>query len=155
MKERPAEDKNLLVMEALFEGFTPDEMFDHWTKPELLALWNADDAVSDPRPGGAYFIDYKDLGWKVSGTYKVFSRPNHLSIGWKWDHAGGVVENTVDVTFTTPETGGTLVVLRQGPFGDSEQALTLRQAVAEGWLHFGSRLAGLRAGDVNMESSMG
>lgn len=155
MKERQTTETNMLVLDAYYEGFTPEEMFDHWTKPELLSKWNAEVSEVDARPGGKYVKKFGELGWEVTGEFTIVNRPTHLAFTWNWDHTPGAKETLVDVTFTARESGGTQLILRQGPFGDTAEDATTRQAITEGWLHFGMKLAGLRPGDVDLEPSVG
>lgn len=80
--------------------------------------------------------------------------PNRLGFTWNWDHDPvGTPERRVSVTFTASEEGGTGMYLVQEPFGESEAEQGARKGIYEGWLHFGMRLAGLREGGVNLDSS--
>lgn len=155
MKERPSEDKNMLELDAHYESFTPAEMFEYWTKPELLAQWDADHSQVEAKLGGRYVKHFTEYGWTVTGEFTLFNPPNHLAFTWMWDQKPNAPETHVDVTFTAPEGGGTRVVLRQGPFGDAPDDLELQQVITEGWVHFGMRLAGLRAGGAQIEPGTG
>lgn len=155
MKQLPSEDKNILLFDAHYAAFTPAEMFDYWTKVEHLQKWDADIVEVDARVGGKYKKTFTQLGWVVAGEFTAFSPPTHLAFTWNWDLEPGLPETLVDVTFTARESGGTQLILKQGPFDDSEMALNIRQRITEGWVHFGMRLAGLRDGDVDIEPSLG
>jgi uncharacterized protein YndB with AHSA1/START domain len=66
---------------------TPEEVFPYLTDPELLALWLADWADTNPEPGGRFAINVGDS--KVRGTYVLISPPHRVAFTW------GLHENTV------------------------------------------------------------
>jgi uncharacterized protein YndB with AHSA1/START domain len=131
-----------------FGNFTPQELFDHWVKPELLVQWWPREATVDPRLGGAYTFSWPEKDWHLRGTYTAFEPAKHLGFTWMWDHDRGVSEPLqVDLTFEEIP-GGTQLRIEHGPWADNEAAQTERLGVIEGWIHFGMRLAGLRKGDA-------
>jgi uncharacterized protein YndB with AHSA1/START domain len=68
-----------------------DQIFDLWTKPDLMARWMTPfpgvvdcKASCDPRPGGAFSLVMLsgDSRREVSGTYVVVDRPRKLVFTW-------------------------------------------------------------------------
>jgi uncharacterized protein YndB with AHSA1/START domain len=89
-----------------------EEIFDLWTKPELMARWMspfpgavACKASADLRPGGAFSLAMisGDSRRDVSGTYVQIDRPRKLVFTWM-----GPLTNNVN----------TLVTLELDPRGD-------------------------------------
>jgi len=69
----------------------PEQIFDLWTKPDLMARWMSPfpgtvhcHATSDPRPGGAYSLVMTagDASREVTGTYLRIDRPHLLVFTW-------------------------------------------------------------------------
>jgi uncharacterized protein YndB with AHSA1/START domain len=70
---------------------TPDQVFDLWTKPELVARWMSPfagavdcKASCDPRPGGVFSLVMSsgESRREVSGTYLEVDRPRKLVFTW-------------------------------------------------------------------------
>jgi uncharacterized protein YndB with AHSA1/START domain len=146
MKQIPSASDQLVVY-GDFHGFTPDELFDHWIDPELVTQWWPRQVVIDPREGGAYRFTWPDQGWFLQGTYGAFVRGKHLRFSWTWNFEPGVYEPLwVDIYFMEID-HGTRMSIFHGPYSDSESDQGARQGNLEGWIHFCSRLAGLRVGE--------
>jgi uncharacterized protein YndB with AHSA1/START domain len=146
MKQIPSA-LDLLVVYGDFHGFTPNELFDYWTKPELVTQWWPKVAEINPREGGTYRFSWPEQEWFLQGVYEVFAPGERLRFGWTWNHEPGIYEPLwVDIFFAEIE-NGTRMSIFHGPYTDTESDQGARQGNLEGWIHFGSRLAGLRVGD--------
>jgi uncharacterized protein YndB with AHSA1/START domain len=89
-----------------------DEIFDLWTKPDLMVRWMSPfpgavdcKASCDLRPGGAFSLvmTSKEASREVSGTYVQIERPRKLVFTWM-----GPLTNNVN----------TLVTVEFNPQGD-------------------------------------
>lgn len=131
-----------------FLGFSPDELFDYWVKPDLLVKWWPREATVDPRMGGHYSYVWPEQNWVLQGDFTIFEPGSRLGFTWSWNHDMGKFGKTqVDLTFEAID-GGTRLNVQHGPWDSSEEAQTERQGVIEGWIHFGMRLAGLGTGEA-------
>jgi uncharacterized protein YndB with AHSA1/START domain len=70
---------------------TAEEIFDLWTKPDLMVRWMSPfpgevdcKATCDPRPGGAFTLvmSSAESSREVSGTYVEIDRPRKLVFTW-------------------------------------------------------------------------
>lgn len=91
---------------------TAEEVFDLWTRPELMVRWMSPfpgavdcKASSDPRPGGGFslLMSSKEASREVSGTYLEIDRPRKLVFTWMGPLTNGV---------------NTLVTVELHPYGD-------------------------------------
>jgi len=147
MKQIPS-STDALVVYGDFHGFTPNELFDYWVNPELVTEWWPKVVEIDPRVGGAYRFSWPEQEWFLQGTYSVFDPGKQLKFGWTWNHEPGVYEPLwVDIYFMEID-NGTRMAIYHGPYTDTESDQGARQGNLEGWIHFGSRLAGLRVGEA-------
>lgn len=143
----PSKDRIRVVGE--FTAFTPQELFDHFVKPELAVQWWPREATIDPRVGGSYKFSWPQQDWRLQGEYTVFEPGKRLGFTWSWDHDRSKYEPLqVDLAFEPIEDGGTQLTIDHYPWVDTEAEQTDRQGVIEGWIHFGMRLAGLRSGEA-------
>jgi len=121
---------------------TPEEVFDAWTSPEVLArwwaaqpTWTSPGCEVDLRVGGRYVLRMCDEGgreYAVGGEYREVDRPRRLVYTWCWQGTDGPdpgVVSLVTVEFL-PETGGTTVVLEHSGLL-SEQSRTGHES---GWI---------------------
>jgi uncharacterized protein YndB with AHSA1/START domain len=126
-----------------------DEIFDLWTRPELMARWMspfpgavACKASCDPRPGGAFslLMTSPEARREVSGAYVEIDRPRKLVFTWT-----GPLTNDVE----------TLVTLELTPRGDATELVLTHErlpnsAIVEGhtkgWGHILDHLAEVVAG---------
>src|SRR5579862_2107226 len=131
-----------------FGGFSPQELFDHWVRPELLIKWWPRGAQVDPRVGGHYTLTWPDQNWVLQGDYTAFEPGRNLGFTWAWNHDQGKFgQTTVNLKFE-PIEGGTRLTIDHEPWDQSAEAQNERLAVIEGWIHFGMRLAGLHSGEA-------
>jgi uncharacterized protein YndB with AHSA1/START domain len=146
MKQIPS-STDILVVYGDFHGFTPEELFDYWVEPELITQWWPKVAEVDPGIGGNYRFTWPEQQWFLHGVYAEFERGKRLKFGWTWNHEPGIYEPLwVDIHFMEID-HGTRMSIFHGPYTDSESDQGARQGNLEGWIHFGSRLAGLRVGE--------
>jgi len=146
MKQLPSPPE-VLVVYGDFHGFTPDELFDHWVTPELATQWWPKVAEIEPWEGGAYRFSWPEQDWFLQGTYEKFRRGEQLRFSWTWNHEPGVFQPLwVDIHFMSIDNGARLAIYH-GPYTDSAEDQGAKQGNLEGWIHFGSRLAGLRVGE--------
>ncbi len=146
MKQIPSPFDKLVVY-GDFHGFSPEELFDHWVMPTLLTRWWHVNAEVVPRVGGVYRFYWPEQYWFLQGTFEVFDRGERLRFGWTWNHEPGIYEPLwVDLSFM-PIENGTRLAIYHGPYENTEVEQGARQGNLEGWIHFGSKLAGLRVGD--------
>jgi len=130
-----------LRLERTFAA-TPEEVFDAWTSPEVLARWwAAQPAWTSPgcevdlRVGGRYVLRMRDENgrvYAVGGEYREVSRPRRLVYTWCWEGTDGPdpgVVSLVTVEFH-PEADGTTVVLEHSGL-PSEQSRTGHET---GWI---------------------
>ena len=97
---------------------TAEQIFDLWTKPELMVRWMSPfpgavdcKASSDPRPGGAFSLVMSsgDSNREVSGTYVEVDRPRKLVFTWIGPLTNNV--NTLVTVELTPRGDETDLVL--------------------------------------------
>ncbi len=139
-------NSSTIRVEGDFSGFTPEELFNHLVKPELLVKWWPREATVEPRVGGAYAFSWPQQGWLLRGTYSAFEPGRKLAFTWEWSHEPGTYQ--VEIEFTPSERGGHMVI-NMGTWPQDQEAQEQRQGIIEGWMHFGMRLAGLRRGDAS------
>lgn len=134
-----------LVIVAEFNKFTPSEVFDYWTKPELLCAWWPQAADIDARVGGAYHLSWPSMNWHLRGQYTRFEPGKQLAFSWKWDHdEEGTAVREVMIDLESLHGGGTKLTLTHEPYSDSaeDQAVRIEHHLA-GWQHFIPRLQAL------------
>lgn len=113
---------------------TPDRVFDHFVKPELLVRWMGDVARLEAVEGGLFSVDIN--GVLIRGRFVRVERPHLVEIAW--GEAGNETmppgATRLRVTF---EARGpmTRVVLEHSGLAPSEAAKH-----AAGWPHFVARL---------------
>ena len=135
-------DSNKLVITADINNLTPTEVFDYWTKPELLCKWWPQEAEIDARVGGAYHLSWPGMNWHLRGQYTGFESGKQLAFTWKWDHdEEGTAVREVTIMFEPLPEGGTKLMLTHGPYTDSaeDQEVRIEHHLA-GWQHFIPRL---------------
>lgn len=141
-------NKTTIALTGDFLGFSAQELFDYWTRSDLLVEWWPGVATVEPRVDGIYRFSWPGRDWHITGSYTRFVPRVALGFTWAWDHdVGKLVPKHVDLMFKEIE-GGTRLTLEHGPWEETEEAQIERQAVLEGWIHFGMRLAGLRPSEV-------
>jgi uncharacterized protein YndB with AHSA1/START domain len=128
-----------------------EEIFDLWTKPDLMALWMSPypgavncQASSDLRPGGAFSLvmSSADSIREVSGAYVEIDRPRKLVFTWI-----GPLTNDVTTLVTvefTPRDDETDVVLTHERLPNS----AIYEGHTKGWGHILDHLADAVAKDA-------
>lgn len=140
----PSSDDRIVIL-GDFEGFTPEDLFDHWVDPVRLVQWWPQVASVEPKVGGHYRFDWPQPGDFLFGEYRSFDRGRRLGFTWSWNCEPNVHEPLLVDIFFEPLDGGTRIGIHHGPFGPADHAE--RQGVIEGWIHYGMLLAGLRTGE--------
>jgi uncharacterized protein YndB with AHSA1/START domain len=144
MREVPSAP-DIAVVSGDFLGFSPDELFDHWTSEDKVVAWWPTEAKIDLKLGGEYRFEWPDMDWTLYGVYTSIVLGQRLGFTWNWNHEPDKRSREVEVFFQ-PIDGGTRMAIYHRPFGDDDQESADRQGVVEGWIHFGMILAGLRSG---------
>lgn len=127
---------------------TPAEVFEAWTRPEILSRWfapgelRAEVAELDPRPGGRYRVAMHHPSGAthvVTGSYREVVPPERLVFSWAWEGEDA------------PET---LVTVEFRPVGDNTEMLfthegfptaEARDQHLHGWTGSAGKLAELLA----------
>ena len=110
----------------------PETVFEFWIDPAKMARWMGRDIRLDPRPGGAFRVDYNDSDI-ASGAVVEVVRPRRLVVTWGWEAAGDPTPpgaSTVEVTFAA-DGDGTILRLRHS--GLAAEAV---EGHAVGWDQF-------------------
>lgn len=107
-----------------------DEVWQHWTDPELLAEWwwpMFDDTryEIDPQIGGIYRMHSVTGGVSVAGEFIEVQDGKRLEFSWHWSGESG--ESTVAIDFAEGEGGSVVTVTQTGIAFDDVEPLT------EGW----------------------
>lgn len=114
---------------------TPEQVFDHFVKPELLVRWMGDFARLEAVEGGTFSVDIN--GVLIRGHFVRVDRPHLIEVAW--GEAGNRVmppgSTRLRVTF---EARGveTRVELEHSGLAPAE---SVKHAI--GWPHFVARLA--------------
>src|SRR5437899_986456 len=100
---------------------SPEEVFEAWTRAEILGRWFAPGLLSasvpelDARPGGRFRVEMHDpLGvtYVVSGTYREVEPNQRLVFTWAWE--GVQSPETLVSVELRPESADTELALNQG-----------------------------------------
>lgn len=144
VNESGTSTKEKLVLRADFSNLSPVQLFNYFTKPDLITQWWASQAEIDAKLGGNYVISWPQMDWYLRGTYTEFVAGQALTFTWKWDHKPDLPERTVQLEFQARAEGGSTLVLMHGSYGDSDTEQEDRQSHLEGWQHFLNELAKLQ-----------
>lgn len=119
---------------------TPETVFDHFVRPELLVRWMGDVARLEARDGGLFAVDIN--GVIIRGHYVRVDRPRLIEIAWGEAGNEAMPPGTtrVRVSFTVVDEG-TLVELEHTGLSAGEA-----KKHAVGWPHFLERLHALAEG---------
>lgn len=109
----------------------PDEVFDAWTRPDLLTRWFAPAPAVvgrvevDPTVGGAWLIRMdapEGVVYTAAGTYRVVDRPDRLVFTFDWQEEASRMgtESVVTVTFRAVDGGTELTLVHEGLPGADE-----------------------------------
>jgi uncharacterized protein YndB with AHSA1/START domain len=135
----PSESDRLIV-QAQFAHLTPEEVFDAFTTPALLARWWSPEAEVEAGVGGAYHLLWAQQNWHLRGSYVEFTPGKRLAFTWHWDHEPDVPARMVEIDLS-PDGRGTALTLIHGYYaaGDADE----RQGHADGWAYFLEQLGQL------------
>lgn len=137
--------RDSIVIEAECPELGPTELFEYWTRPDLLKWWWPEEAEIDGRVGGAYHLSWPKMNWHLRGRYTQFDPGRALAFSWAWDHEPNVPETFVAIDFAPSGATGTRLRLEHGPYSDSELDQKQRDGHVEGWTYFISRLEALQS----------
>ncbi len=132
-----------LVVQVDLRALAPEEVLDHWLRPELLTLWWPTEAETDPRPGGAYHLAWPAQGWHLRGRYTIVEPGSRVAFTWQWDHEPEKPLRHVEVAAVASAEGGTALTVTHAVYGDSAADREERESHRQGWEHFLGRLATL------------
>ncbi|MEK7469230.1 MAG: SRPBCC domain-containing protein [Planctomycetota bacterium] len=136
--------KDTLVLQGDFPGFSPQEMFDHHTKPELLEKWWATKAEVGDKVGGTHVLSWPAQKWTLRGEITTWVPCKQFGFTWKWDHEPKdkpALKVTIDLELIE---NGTRMTITHGPYADTEDGKAERAEHFEGWKFFASKLKALR-----------
>ena len=115
----------------------PDVVWRYWVEPERMVRWMGAIATLEPRPGGAFRIDYGQ-GDAIAGEYLEVDEPRRLTVRWAWESTDAVeaAPSRIEVELDAID-GGRATMLRLRHLG-----LTAPSRVShdEGWRYFLPRL---------------
>ena len=134
--------RDRLTLTGDFPGFTPAEMFDHFTKPELLAKWWPPQAEVELKEGGAYVLTWPGQ-WKLLGRVLAFTVGRRLVFSWTFEHDPSE-DRHVEVVFDPLDGGGTRLWVIHSPYDEGDPERKAREGHRKGWEHFLARLRALR-----------
>src|SRR5262249_4679758 len=119
---------------------TPDEVFDHFVRPELLVRWMGDHARLEAVDGGVFSVDIN--GVLIRGHFVRVDRPRALEIAWGEAGDAALPPRSTRLRVTFEARGEvTRVELEHGGLAPVEA-----DKHALGWPHFVERLGVAAAG---------
>jgi uncharacterized protein YndB with AHSA1/START domain len=116
---------------------SPEVVWGFWVDPERMVRWMGATATLEPRPGGAFRIDYGQ-GDRIAGEYLELDEPRRLTLRWAWESADPVeaAPSRIEIELDAFEGGeATLLRLRH-----LELTAPSRVSHDEGWRYFLPRL---------------
>lgn len=132
-------DPTRIEIRARVPSLSSMELFEYFTKPELLQKWWPKLAAVEPGVGGGYRFSWPEQKWHLFGTFVEFDEGSLLKMTWNWEHEKpSLVTQRVTITFQDNE-----ITLVQEPFGLTSSDQKNREGVVQGWLHFLGVLAAL------------
>ena len=127
---------------------SPEEVFEAWTRAEILGRWFAPGLLSasvpelDARPGGRFRVEMHDpsgVTHIVSGTYREVEPNQRLVFTWAWE--GVESPETLVSVELRPQGADTELVLTHEGFPN----VAFRDQHLHGWTGSTEKLAGLFA----------
>jgi uncharacterized protein YndB with AHSA1/START domain len=120
----------------------PEQVFDHFVRPELLVRWMGNVARLEAVEGGTFSVDIN--GVLIRGHFVRVERPRFLEIAWGEAGNAGMPPGATRLRLTFEARGNsTRVELEHSGLNPTESAKH-----ATGWPHFIERLAiAARGGD--------
>jgi uncharacterized protein YndB with AHSA1/START domain len=137
----PSSD-DLVVIEAAFLNFTPEQLFSHWIQPNLLQKWWPQQAEISPKVG--YHFSWPTMNWHLRGEYSVYNPGNELAFSWSWDHEPDRPVRQVKITFVNQDKVSQLT-LTHGTYTGSAEDREERQGHIDGWRQFLGQLQKLES----------
>lgn len=128
-------DHTAVIFEANYPKLTPQQLFDFFTKPELLVTWWPQEAEINLEEAESYALHWPSMEWTLRGVYTAVSPPHHLAFTWQWDHLLDLPTRLVDIKIEQ-KGNGSLLTLRHGTYTKSQVDQEDRQNHVDGWLHF-------------------
>ena len=113
---------------------SPDVVFGHLTRIDLLTTWWPTGGTTDPREGGEYVLHWHGPGVTLRGRYVVVDPPARLQFTWSWDHDDD--DSVVSIELMSSTADATSMRIRQTASSTEE-----RDGYVEGWTYFIGRLA--------------
>ena len=124
----------------------PAVVWRFWVEPEHMVRWMGAIATLEPRPGGAFRIDYGQ-GDTIAGEYLEVDEPRRLTLRWAWESTDPVeaAPSRIEIELDAVD-GGAATLLRLRHLG-----LTAPSRVShdEGWRYFLPRLIDAVGSDPN------
>jgi uncharacterized protein YndB with AHSA1/START domain len=122
---------------------SPETVFTLLTDPEQYVRWKGSKAKLDPRPRGAFDVDFAN-GGRALGEYVEVVPNRRVVFTWGWDGPDAVVKpggSTVEIDLEPRGTGTRLRLVHRGLPTDAERA-----SHAAGWDFFLPRLTAIAEG---------
>ena len=115
----------------------PEIVWRFWVESERMVSWMGKVATLEPRPGGAFRIDYGQ-GDVIAGEYIELDEPRRLTLRWAWESADPVeaAPSRIEVELDAID-GGEATLLRLRHLELTEPS---RVSHDEGWRYFLPRL---------------
>ena len=135
-------DFRVLGLEMRFAGVPLEDVFRHFTEPELLTRWWPQKAEVDASVIGAYRFEWPAMNWVLYGVYTAFEPDRRVEFTWQWEHEPDLPPREVDILFEE-DGDGTKLTLAQGGYGRDDREQADRNSHIEGWTHFLSKLQAL------------
>lgn len=133
-----------LVVSGEFPRFSPQELFDYWTQPELICQWWPQHAEIVPQPGGIYRLSWPRMNWVLNGQVTECIPAELIAFTWKWEHEPQTPERHVRVTLIPRTPEGTHLTIEHTRYTETSADQQERNGHLEGWLHFLSQLFALQ-----------
>ncbi len=113
----------------------PDEVYDHFVRPELLVRWMGEFARLDAVAGGMFSVDID--GVLIRGEFTLLERPNRIEVAWGEAGNGDMPPGSTKLSISlTAVESGTFLELTHSGLVPAEA-----EKHAYGWPHFMARLA--------------
>jgi uncharacterized protein YndB with AHSA1/START domain len=113
----------------------PEQVFDHFTNPELMVKWMGEFARLQAVEDGLFSVDID--GVLIRGSYRTLDRPRFIEIAWGEAGNAQMPPGSTCLTISLePSDSGTLLTLKHSGLVPDEA-----EKHAYGWPHFLARLA--------------
>ena len=123
-----------------FSKSTTAQLFDYFTKTELLAEWWAPESEIEAEVGGSYRLIWPKQGFEMRGKVLAWVPGEHFAFSWAWNTGpANAPPLRVDIYFAL-QSGGTRIAIFQGKYDGINATDADRNDNYEGWIHFCARL---------------